>query len=191
MKKIMWWVAFVTSPFITLFLMDSMLIRKQQAPTMTMTMVEVKAKTEVVVTKPVTKATKVVAKAKPKVARPKITKLDQMIERLIPALIQVESGGKNTIIGDLHLTAKAYGCLQIRQPCVDDVNRIYGTKYRAEDMNGNRALSIQVCRKYLRFWGGRLKQPTFEALAALWNGGPDGPNSAKTVVYRAKVRKVL
>lgn len=60
-------------------------------------------------------------------------------EALIGALIKVESDGNDKAIGDHHLAQKAYGALQIRKPYVDDVNRVFKTNYRAEDMLGNRA----------------------------------------------------
>ena len=40
-------------------------------------------------------------------------------------LIAVESGGDPNAVGDKHLTNKAYGVLQIRQPYLDDVNQHY------------------------------------------------------------------
>jgi hypothetical protein len=56
---------------------------------------------------------------------------------LIAALIHVESHGNDYAVGDRGKGEKAYGALQIRKPCVDDVNRRFGTKYQAKDMLGN------------------------------------------------------
>lgn len=44
-------------------------------------------------------------------------------EKLIAALIQVESQSNDRAIGDKNLADHAYGCLQIRKPGCDDVSR--------------------------------------------------------------------
>lgn len=115
-------------------------------------------------------------------------------DRLIRALIQVESHGKDNAIGDKHMREKAYGPLQIRKPCVDDVNRRFGTKIRSEDLLGNRSLSIWVCRKYLEMYAttqrlGRV--PTEEDRARIWNGGPTGWQKQSTIQYWVKVKKAM
>jgi hypothetical protein len=113
---------------------------------------------------------------------------------LIAALIHVESGGNDMAIGDRGKGEKAYGALQIRKPCVDDVNRRFGTKYRAEDMLGNRALSVWVCQKYFETYAAPKwlgKEPTIEDKARIWNGGPAGWKRSATVGYWAKVKKTM
>jgi hypothetical protein len=113
---------------------------------------------------------------------------------LIQALIAVESGGNDHAIGDRHLNNKAYGPLQIRQPCVDDVNRIWRTNYRAEDMLGNRQLSISVCKAYIALYATEKRlgrQPTAEDMARIWNGGPNGWKKSSTLSYWEKVRKYI
>lgn len=115
-------------------------------------------------------------------------------DRLIAALIQVESRGNDNAIGDRGKKEMAYGCLQIRKPCIDDVNKRCGTKYEAKDCLGNRALSIWVCTNYLRIYGtpDRLgRTPTNEDLARIWNGGPGGWKSKYTNVYWTQVQKHL
>lgn len=92
---------------------------------------------------------------------------------LVEALIQVESSGNIYAIGDVTLADKAYGCLQIRQPVCDDVNKAFGTKYKAQDMLGNKELSIWVFTKYMEIYG---KGCTDEQKARMWNGGPSGKN---------------
>ncbi|MEK7610618.1 MAG: transglycosylase SLT domain-containing protein [Patescibacteria group bacterium] len=113
---------------------------------------------------------------------------------LIMALVQVESGGNDWAIGDQHLVQKAYGCLQIRQPCADDVNRRYGTRYRAEDCLGNPELSREICQKYLALYATRARlgrEPTDQDRARIWNGGPDGWKKKSTVGYWKKVSKKM
>lgn len=115
-------------------------------------------------------------------------------ERLIQALMQVESDFDDYAIGDKHLSNRAYGCLQIRKPVCDDVNRVYGTKLNPEQMLGNRPLSIDTARKY---WNIYLPHSaTDEEKARVWNGGPTAYKPGKkqyvaTNGYWAKVKKHL
>lgn len=97
-------------------------------------------------------------------------------EALIKALIAVESEGNDNAIGDKHLSDKAYGCLQIRRPVCVDVNRVYGTNYSPMAMLGNRALSIEVFRKYVIIY----KCITDEDKARVWNGGPSAKRIGST-----------
>ena len=116
------------------------------------------------------------------------------IEPLIRALIVVESHSNDNAVGDKQMRDKAYGCLQIRKPCVEDVNRRCGTAYTAEATLGNRALSIWICQKYLEMYATEKqlgRKPTFEDLARIWNGGPSGWKSRRTEVYWQKVCRVL
>lgn len=115
-------------------------------------------------------------------------------KKLIAALITVESGGNDNIIGDHHLPNKAYGCLQIRKPCIDDVNLRFGTSHKPQDMLGNRPLSIWTFERYMEIYAtqkaiGRI--PTPEDKARIWNAGPGGWKTSAADGYWAKVRKVL
>jgi hypothetical protein len=113
-------------------------------------------------------------------------------EKLIAALIQVESSGNDNAIGDKTLAHRAYGCLQVRQPVCDDVNRIYNTERLAQNMLGNRVLSIDTFRKYVKIY----KCTTDEEKARVWNGGPSAKNKGTkqyvaTNGYWSKVNKIL
>jgi hypothetical protein len=113
---------------------------------------------------------------------------------LIQALIQVESRGNDRAFGDRTKEEKAYGPLQVRQPCVDDVNRRYGTTIKAKDLLGDRAKSTWVCQKYLEMYATQKqlgKEPTYEDMARIWNGGPHGWKRSNTVVYWSKVNRQL
>lgn len=113
---------------------------------------------------------------------------------LVEALIQVESGGNDNAVGDKHLTDKAYGCLQIRKPCITDVNKIFGTNYTADQMLGNRQLSLWVFNKYMELYANvrKLGRPvTDEDRARIWNGGPTGYKRDSTIPYWEKVEKLL
>jgi len=87
---------------------------------------------------------------------------------LIDVLIKIESNGDDYAIGDLKLKHKAYGCLQIRQPVCDDVNKKFGTNRVSIEMLGNRALSIDTFNKYMECYP---KNVTNEEKARAWNGG--------------------
>lgn len=84
-------------------------------------------------------------------------------------LIKIESNGDDNAIGDLTLKNKAYGCLQIRQGVCDDINKKFGTKYKAQDCLGNRLKSLEIWDKY---WLVYPEKTTDEDRAKTWNGGP-------------------
>lgn len=116
---------------------------------------------------------------------------NRLISLVIPI---VESNNNDWAIGDKRLAKKAYGSHQIRQPVCDDVNRRYGTRYRAEKMRGNRALSERVCRLYLGLHATKKRlgrAPTNEDRARIWNGGPDGWQRAETVKYWKKIKQII
>ncbi|UDQ97510.1 hypothetical protein AAEX28_10850 [Lentisphaerota bacterium WC36G] len=111
---------------------------------------------------------------------------------LIQSLIMTETGGDDKAIGDDGL---AYGALQIHQGVVDDVNRIYGLELTHQNMF-NRHNAIFVCFAYLRYWAVQYhkttkKLPTYEVLARIWNGGPEGYKNSDTAAYWEKVKKHL
>lgn len=108
--------------------------------------------------------------------------LPSLIAELIPALIQVESGGDDSAVGD---GGAAVGCLQIHKIYVDDVNRIldlggdgmpeYQTFHRC-----NRKPSIVMATTYLSHYGKServnptSRQDWIEKLAKIHHGGPNG-----------------
>jgi hypothetical protein len=115
-------------------------------------------------------------------------------DRLIAALIQVESKGNDRAHGDLHMKQQAYGPLQIRQPVCDDINRRFGTNHHAEDCLGNRALSVELCKQYLSMYATEKRlgrEVTDEDRARIWNGGPQGFKKSSTEKYWDKVQAVL
>lgn len=86
------------------------------------------------------------------------------------ALIIQESGGNDNAIGDKNLVNKAYGCLQVRQPCMDDVNKKLGTSHLAQECLGNRDLSLLTFRTYISIYE---PNGTDEEKSRCWNGGPN------------------
>lgn len=113
-------------------------------------------------------------------------------DELIAALIQVESSGDGLAIGD---KGKAYGCLQLWDTYIQDVNRVYRTSYRHKDAF-NRLTAIEITKKYLTFYGKIYtkrtgKKPTNEVFARIHNGGPIGYKKVETLEYWTKVKVAL
>jgi hypothetical protein len=106
------------------------------------------------------------------------------LTNLITALIAVESGGRDSAIGD---QGRALGPLQIHRAVVVDVNRFTGSHYRHQDMT-NRAQARAVCEAYLTHYG---RGATTEQLARRWNGGPTGDRKTATLGYWRKTEKQL
>lgn len=113
---------------------------------------------------------------------------------LIPAIIQVESGGDDNATGDHELIHQAYGPMQIRQPACDDVNRVFGGMRTAEQMLGNRELSIDTFEKYISIYCTPRHlghTPNDQDIARTWNGGPAGPWRGVTLPYWKRVQAVM
>lgn len=113
---------------------------------------------------------------------------------LLDAQIQVESGGNDYALGDQNLPNHAYGCLQIREPVIADVNAHFGTHYYPQQMLGNRPYSIDVWTKYLAIYAtdSRIGRPvTDEDRARIWNGGPAGWNESSTLGYWQKIKALM
>lgn len=105
-----------------------------------------------------------------------------MTAALLAALIAVESGGRDTAIGD---AGHALGALQIHAAVVADVNQFTGSHYQWRQMT-NRPIAVAVATAYLSHYGGKNASP--EKLARIWNGGPQGHQRSSTLGYWAKVR---
>ena len=111
-------------------------------------------------------------------------------EVLINALIEVESLGNDSAIGDTHLIGnEAVGALQIRPIMIREVNRILKiqklTKRFKRKDRYNRTKSIEmfmVWKDYHHPEGG------FETIARNWNGGPKGYKNKRTEKYWVKVQ---
>lgn len=102
---------------------------------------------------------------------------------LLVALHSVESSNGKTSLNSL----------QIREICIMDVNRIYGTSYTMHDVY-NKKTSEEIALLYLSYWGREYtketkKIPGYEQYARMWNGGPDGWKKQSTLKYWKKVQK--
>lgn len=112
---------------------------------------------------------------------------------LIDALINVESRGNDSAIGDLHLVGnEAIGALQIRPIMVREVNRILkiqksDKRFKLKD-RFDREKTIEM---FLVWKNYHHSDDEFEVVARNWNGGPKGYKKANTEKYWAKVQKEL
>lgn len=112
--------------------------------------------------------------------------------RLVEALIQVESRGNDSCIGDRHLIIPSVGCLQIRPIMVKEVNRILtilgdDKRYKNKDRY-SRVKSIEMFYIWKNY---HHKDDSDEVIARSWNGGGKGPYRKSTLRYWKKVQKAL
>ena len=114
-------------------------------------------------------------------------------ERLVSALIHVESRGNDSAIGDRHLVGnEAVGALQIRPIMVKEVNRILkiqksNKRFTLKD-RFERDKSIEMFYIWKNY---HHKDSDYETIARNWNGGPKGYKLDRTVKYWNKVEKQL
>ena len=110
---------------------------------------------------------------------------------LLDAIEQVESNGDPNAIGD---NGKAVGSFQIWKTYVDDVNRILREhRYNYNDRY-DPLLSRYMVKTYIGHYvtKKRLKRnPTFEDMARIHNGGPNGYKKKCTEKYWEKIKKEL
>ena len=112
---------------------------------------------------------------------------------LIQALIQVESRGLDSAIGDKHLVGnEAIGALQIRPIMVREVNRILnlqnmGYEFKLRD-RFDREKSIEMFLIWKNYHHANDKM---EVIARNWNGGPRGYKKDRTIKYWSKVQQEL
>ena len=109
-------------------------------------------------------------------------------DRIINALIQIESGGNDNAYC---VEEDAVGALQIRRTMVRDVNRILKrqgseTRYEYKD-RWCRQKSIEMFNIYRDYYN--LITP--EEIARCWNGGPKGIHKTTTIAYWNKVKNHL
>jgi len=118
-------------------------------------------------------------------------------EQLLDAMEFVESGGNKHAVGD---NGKAIGSFQIHSIYVDDVNRILQStyqhkayKFKYEDRH-NYWYSKCMVKHYLEHYATKERigrEPTFEDIARIHNGGPNGWKKDSTKAYWQKVKKRL
>ena len=112
---------------------------------------------------------------------------------LIEALIQVESRGQDSAIGDKHLVGnEAVGALQIRPIMVREVNRILKIKKSDKRFKLSDRFSREKTVEMFLIWKDHHHpKDGFETIARNWNGGPRGYKNPRTEKYWAKVQQEL
>jgi len=122
----------------------------------------------------------------------KLTDEEINANRLIQALIQVESRGKKNCVGDKHLIIPSIGVLQIRPIMVREVNRIL--KRQGKDKcykNKDRYSRVKSIEMFIIWRDFHHKDHDNEIIARCWNGGPKGWKRKATLHYWDKVQKAL
>lgn len=94
------------------------------------------------------------------------------LSSIMSILKVVETNSNPDSIGD---NGRSYGILQIQRSVLKDVNRIYGTNYKHEQMFSEKA-SEEVFKLYLCygkevFLRKHCRFPTEQEIVRMWNGG--------------------
>ena len=119
---------------------------------------------------------------------------------LLDAIEWVESGGDANAIGD---GGNAIGAFQIHKIYVDDLNRIYKLQHLDKYSTPlrwtyyhrkSKVCSRIMVRDYLKHYATENRlghRPTFEDMARIHNGGPNGYQKESTKKYWQKVKARL
>ena len=111
---------------------------------------------------------------------------------LVNALIQVESNGNDSCIGDRHLIIPSVGCLQIRPIIVREINRILKLLGENQHYKNKDRYSREKSIEMFNIWKDyHHKNDSDEVIARCWNGGPKGWKRKSTLKYWSKVKKQL
>jgi hypothetical protein len=109
---------------------------------------------------------------------------------LILALIQVESSGVDSAIGD---NGASWGCLQMQAAYVQDAAEHANENWTHKDaLNRDKAISIFTAYMDRYATEKRLgRKPTAQDIARIHNGGPNGHLKVATEKYWVKVKAQL
>ena len=122
------------------------------------------------------------------------TAQSETLEDIADVLKYVESEHNPKALGDYRgETPTAFGILQIRKIAIEDVNRVYGTKYRIKDAF-NISCAEEIFKLYTDYWSTRLekregREATTADIVRIWNGGPRGYKKTSTKWYHKKFLK--
>jgi soluble lytic murein transglycosylase-like protein len=110
------------------------------------------------------------------------------MDALIRAMIIQESSGNDFALGDfVNGKPTAFGCLQITDAALEDVNVRLGRAYSSED-RFDRKKSIEIAIAYMRLYAG---QSVGEKAARVFNGGPTGYSKKSTEEYWRLIKKIM
>lgn len=111
------------------------------------------------------------------------------IDLLLDAIIQVESRGDSTAIGD---RGWAVGILQIWPIMVREVNRILEKQGIDKQFGYTDRYDVKKSIEMFHIWREYYHpESSWEEIARCWNGGPNGMHLNTTVYYWTKVEKQL
>lgn len=111
------------------------------------------------------------------------------IDYLVAALIEVESRGDSSAIGD---GGRAVGSLQIHTILVRDVNRILGKQNSDKRFSYSDRYSEKKSIEMFHIWRAYYHtNSSWETIARCWNGGPNGASMYATKKYWNKVNYEL
>ena len=114
---------------------------------------------------------------------------DMPIDCLVEAIIQVESRGDSTAVGD---RGWAIGVLQIWPIMVREVNRILEKDGSDVRYGYTDRYSVKKSIEMFHIWREYYHSDSdWETIARCWNGGPSGHSHHRTKCYWNKVRKEL
>ena len=114
---------------------------------------------------------------------------DMPIDCLVEAIIQVESRGDSTAVGD---RGWAIGVLQIWPIMVREVNRILEKDGSDVRYGYTDRYSVKKSIEMFHIWREYYHPNSdWETIARCWNGGPSGHSHHRTKCYWNKVRKEL
>ena len=109
---------------------------------------------------------------------------------LFLAIALAETNNQDTIV---NWEKHAYGCVQIRQCVIDDVNNHYHLQYRLVEAL-DREVAKQIMVHYLMIYATEARlhhPPTYQDCARIWRGGPNGYRKNWTLLYWHRVQSRL
>lgn len=111
-----------------------------------------------------------------------------IVNKVLDAIRKVESQNGKYIKGK----NGEIGPYQMKRIVIDDVNRIIGKKtYKYEDAR-NEEKARKICEFYILYWSRKAGcEFSEEAMARIWNGGPNGYKKKSTIKYWKKIKEVL
>ncbi len=119
-------------------------------------------------------------------------KVEAKTSKLVRALIQVESSGNDSCVGDKHMIIPSIGCLQIRPIMVREVNRILKIQQSNKRFKYKDRWSRNKSIEMFNIWKDHYHpESSDEVIARCWNGGPRGWEKKSTIKYWNKVKKYL
>ena len=120
---------------------------------------------------------------------------------LLDAIRQVESGGNIFLVGDLFSAHHAYGPYQITRPYYNDAVGFCQslTDGGNKDFGNVRGVgSIEYSERVMESYMGRYatrrrlrREPTYEDIARIHNGGPNGYRRSSTISYWRRVQQAM